>query len=107
MPVFLLLQDRRRQSRQLDTDPPPKWSVRQAIGIDGLGMGEVGFEHGLHLTGELAINNDRRDLEIQAKRPVVEIRCTDGGQGIVDQHDFLVQEARLVGIELDLSLIHI
>ena len=46
-------------------------------------MGEIVFEHLLHLRGECAVDDQRGHFEVESERTIVEVRCADRGKLIV------------------------
>ena len=56
---------RRCEARECDTQPPVERLLVEFDRVDGNGMLEVAFKHGLHFGREGAVGNERRHLEIK------------------------------------------
>src|SRR3546814_6783088 len=72
-------------------------------GRDAAAEREVLAQHGLDSGRERSVRHHDRQLEVEAERAVVEIGGADGNDAIVHQQHLLVQEARLVAVDLDAS----
>jgi len=68
------------------------------------GCGENPLPASPHLAGELPVDAEYGDFEVQPHRAVVEIGGADGRRLVVDEHDLLMHEARTVTVEPDTRL---
>jgi hypothetical protein len=94
-----MLQNRCRQTRQIHPQMPPEWFVLYSVCIDRCGMCKILFNHGCHLFAKFCVDKNGRHLKISSERAIVEISGPDRRDVLVDEHELLVQEARLVSIE--------
>jgi hypothetical protein len=79
-------------------------SLLEAQEVFGLGSIEVREKHRLHLRGELAVLDRRREFEVQHERAVVHVDGSDDREVVVGEEDFLVHEPGLVAPDLDARL---
>ncbi len=58
-------------------------------------MGEIVFEHFADFADEFLIRAEGSDFKVESEGSVVEVCGADGGDAVIDEHDFLMEKSCL------------